>query len=81
MKFEELLRESKEEGYETGRSEGYETGRNDGYETGRNEGRTEGQTRLLRLISLMTEAGETDQIVRLEREPEFLEQMLSKHDL
>ena len=77
MKFEELLRESKEEG----RSEGYETGRSDGYETGRNEGRAEGQTRLLRLIGLMTEAGETDQIARLEREPEFLEQMLTKHDL
>ncbi len=85
MKFEELLRESKEEGYETGRSEGYETGRNDGYETGRSvgyeTGRTEGQARLLRLISLMTEAGEADQIARLEREPEFLEQMLTKHDL
>ena len=69
MRFEELLRDSKREGIEEGRSEGITSGR------------MEERERLLQLIRRMSESGEADQIVRLEREPEFLERMLTKYRL
>lgn len=41
----------------------------------------EAQGKVLRLITLMTEAGETGLIPRLEKEPELLEKMLEKYHL
>ena len=51
-------------------------GREEGLAIGR-----EATARILRLVEAMTAAGESDQISRLSREPEFLTEMLEKYHL
>ncbi len=69
MQFQELLKEQREEGIREGRKEGIR------------EGEQEERARLLRLTSLMLQAGETDMLGQLEQEPELLEAMLQKYHL
>lgn len=53
--------------------------REDGLEEGLARGRMEGHAQILRLMTLMKEAGESEQIPRLAEDPEFLKQMLEKY--
>ena len=85
MMFEELLLEHErkgiKQGLEQGREEGLEQGLEKGREQGLEQGREEATARILRLIKEMTIAGEADQILRLEQEPEFLAAMIEKYHL
>jgi predicted transposase/invertase (TIGR01784 family) len=65
VRFEELLRKSERKG----REEGLE------------KGRAEAQTQLFALIDCMTQAGESAEIPRLTKEPEYLQSMLEKYHL
>ena len=65
MTFDELLRESKEEGHEAGLA----------------EGQAEGEQRLLYLISKMIENGESDAVSRLTKDADFLSQMYEKYQV
>jgi len=51
----------------------------DAREEGRSEGRLEGHAEIQKLMKLMRDAGEGDQILRLADDPEFLEEMLAKY--
>lgn len=53
--------------------------REDGLEEGLARGRMEGHAQILRLMTLMKEAGESEQIPLLAEDPEFLKQMLEKY--
>jgi predicted transposase/invertase (TIGR01784 family) len=69
VRFEELLRKSERKGLE------------EGLERGRAEGYTEAQTRLFTLIDCMTKAGESSELPRLTKDPEYLKAMLEKYHL
>ena len=77
MKFEELLQRSEEKG----KKEGHRIGKEEGQRIGKEEGQRIGQARILKLMTLMTQDGETGQLSRLSTEPEFLEEMLEKYHL
>ncbi len=47
----------------------------------RREGRQEGQENMLKLINLMCENGQSSEIPRLGKEPEFLKEMLEKYNM
>lgn len=65
MKFEELLQKSKKEGLEQGLEQGLDLG----------------QSRILKLMNCMIQAGEHSELPRLEKETAFLEEMLEKYHL
>ena len=65
------MRDAREEG----RAEGRLEGRNEG----RLEGHAEAQEQLFRLMKLMQDAGEGDQIIRLANDPEFFARMREKY--
>lgn len=60
---------------------GISVGRAEGEAKGRAEGITEGQNKLLELIALMTQAGETDLIPKLAQDKALLAQMYNKYNL
>ena len=68
MLFEELLKQD--------RTEGYDSGHKEGYDSGRKEGNEEGSQRMLKLVMQMTASGKADQIPRLETDKEFYKEML-----
>lgn len=45
------------------------------------KGEEKGQQRVIQLVNCMIQNGETDQIPRLNQEPEFLQAMLEKYQL
>lgn len=65
MQFEELLKQERTEGYDSGRKEGNE----------------EGSQRMLKLVMQMTASGKADQIPRLETDKEFYKEMLKEYNL
>ncbi|MBQ9766278.1 MAG: hypothetical protein IJW18_08780, partial [Lachnospiraceae bacterium] len=75
MRFDELLKKEKKEGYAEGHAEGLETGRAEGLETGR----AVGEADMLKLISKMIEAGEADKVKLLSEDAELLEAMRKKY--
>ena len=68
MRFEELLQKERREGH------------SEGYESGLESGREEGETRMLTLITKMTEAGEADKLSGLS-DKAFLGEMYRKYEL
>ena len=74
-----LADEYREDGIELGKAQGIEIGKAEGIEQGRAEGKAEGEDRMLRLVSKMMEAGESDKIKLLSENKEFLEAMRSKY--
>ena len=77
MRFEELLRKSAEQAAKQAAEKAAEQGRKEGIK----EGKKEGEKKTLRLVNCMIKNGESDQIPRLEEEPEFLQAMLEKYQL
>lgn len=54
---------------------------NQSEQKGWEEGQKTGQAQILKLTSRMIQAGEADQIPRLQSDPQFLQSMLSKYNL
>ena len=69
MRFEELLQNAEKAGLEKGLEKGLE------------QGLAEGQSRLLRLIDKMVDAGEEELVPRLSKDSALLQEMFEKYQL
>lgn len=63
------------------REAAYRKGKYEGHEAGRKEGREEGELRLLELMQILTNAGRSEDIMRITTDAEYREQLYRENRL
>ena len=77
MVLEEMLKEERKEG----REEGRELGREEGRVAGRTEGQAAGRTETLRLVSILSQAGRTEDILKAAEDPAYQQKLFEEFGL